>query len=176
MQRMTRRFLAVVVGLAVAGPVAADQWYEHYARAEQALIEGDHATAIAELNQALERRGDSGARVRTYGMRVVDYFPYLRLGIAYFAAGEYEAALRSFDTEEQLGAVQSSEAAYAELSRFRRRASSAIGTPRSSQCADGPDAGATPAPPGGRTARLPMRPAANATATATSIARWLILP
>jgi tetratricopeptide (TPR) repeat protein len=115
-----------VVAAAAASPVWADQWYEHYARAEKALMDADHATAIAELNKAIERRGDSGARVRTYGMRVTDYFPYLKLGIAYFAAGEYEAALRAFDTEEQLGAVQNSGAALGELSRFRQRASAAL--------------------------------------------------
>lgn len=109
-----------------AAPVSADQWYEHYARAEQALMKSDYATAVAELNQAIARRGDSGARVRTYGMRVIDYFPYLKLGIAYFASGENEAALRAFDTEEQLGAIQGSESAMGELSRFRRRATQAL--------------------------------------------------
>jgi len=123
------RWWVLVVAFAVsapAAPAAADQWYEHYARAEQALMRSDYATAVAELNQAIARRGDSGARVRTYGMRVVDYFPYLKLGIAYFASGEYEAALRAFDTEEQLGAIQTSESAMGELSRFRRRATQAL--------------------------------------------------
>jgi tetratricopeptide (TPR) repeat protein len=122
----------VLVVLA-AVPVSADQWYEHYARAEQALMDADHATAIAELNMAIERRGDSGARVRTYGMRVVDYFPYLKLGIAYFAAGQYEAALRAFETEERLGAVEGSEPAWGELNRFKRRATDALENQRAEQ-------------------------------------------
>jgi tetratricopeptide (TPR) repeat protein len=126
-----RSILLAAIALTVSSPVTADQWYEHYARAERALLEGDHETAIAELNQAIERRGDSGARIRTYGMRVTDYFPYLKLGIAYFAAGEYEAALRAFDTEEQLGAIRDSEAALAELGRFRNRAAEALERERS---------------------------------------------
>ncbi len=125
--------LLVIVLLSSAAPIWADQWYEHYARAEKALMDADHETAIAELNLAIERRGDSGARVRTYGMRVSDYFPYLKLGIAYFAAGEYEAALRAFDTEEQLGAVQDSQAAFDELGRFRARASEALDAEREEQ-------------------------------------------
>jgi tetratricopeptide (TPR) repeat protein len=131
-----RRWLLISIALLVlagASPARADQWYEHYARAEKALTDGDHTTAIAELNLALERRGDSGARVRTYGMRVVDYFPYLKLGIAYFAAGEFEAALRAFDTEEQLGAVADSEPASGELERFRRRANEALERRRADQ-------------------------------------------
>ncbi len=125
--------MLVVVVLAAVPPASADQWYEHYARAEKALLDGDHDTAITELNQALERRGDSGARVRTYGMRVVDYFPYLKLGIAYFSAGEFEAALRAFETEEQLGAVSASDQASGELERFRRRANEALENRRADQ-------------------------------------------
>ena len=128
-------FRALVFALFVlaAVPVSADQWYEHYARAERALMDADHATAIAELNMAIERRGDSGARVRTYGMRVIDYFPYLKLGIAYFAAGQFEAALRAFETEEQLGAVEGSEPAWGELNRFKRRATDALENQRAEQ-------------------------------------------
>ncbi len=131
--RMRWILLLVIALVASAAPVGADQWYEHYARAEQALMNADHETAIAELNSAIERRGDSGARVRTYGMRVTDYFPYLKLGIAYFAAGEYEAALRAFDTEEQLGAVKDSRTASDELGRFRARASEALTVERARQ-------------------------------------------
>lgn len=132
----TRWGLLIVLTVAVSATVStvsADQWYEHYTRAEKALMDADHATAIAELNQAIERRGDSGARVRTYGMRVIDYFPYLKLGIAYFSAGEYEAALRAFDTEEQIGSVQDSETALNELGRFRARASEALTRQRDEQ-------------------------------------------
>jgi tetratricopeptide (TPR) repeat protein len=130
MQRAIRVVVVPVLGfgllLAGAVPVSADQWYEHYGRAEKALLDADHATAIAELNAALERRGDSAARARTYGMRVTAYFPYLKLGIAYLMADEPEAALRAFDTEAQLGAIQGDEDAAAQLEHFRRRATTAI--------------------------------------------------
>jgi tetratricopeptide (TPR) repeat protein len=131
--RVFLRIVLMAVVVAAVSPVWADHWYEHYARAEKALMDADHQRAIAELNQAIERRGDSGARVRTYGMRVTDYFPYLKLGIAYFAAGEYKAALRAFETEEQLGAIQDSQTASDELGRFRARASEALDTQREEQ-------------------------------------------
>ena len=51
--------------------------------------------AIEELQQALERKGDSGARVRWYGMKVYPYFPYFKLGIAYYNLGQFEAALQA---------------------------------------------------------------------------------
>ena len=90
-----RPFAPALVAFAfvlLAAPARADRWYEHYARAEKALAASDWRTAVAELNGAIEAKGDSGVRERTYGMRVVDYFPYLRLGIAYFHLGEIDAA------------------------------------------------------------------------------------
>lgn len=113
---------ALVLALAVAPAARADLWYEHYTRAEQALASGEWATAVRELNEAIRRKGDSGARERTYGMRVVAYFPYLKLGIAYARLGQHEAALQAFDTEERLGAVRASDSALAELARFRELA------------------------------------------------------
>jgi hypothetical protein len=82
--RWLRAALAAVLLLGVAVPVMADYWYEHYARAENALEAKDWSLAVAELQEALERKGDSGARVRSYGMKVIAYFPYLKLGIAYY--------------------------------------------------------------------------------------------
>jgi len=121
--RSTRPFgLAVVLIITVfvvAAPAWADYWYEHYARAETALDNGNWGKAIEELQQALERKGDSGARVRSYGMKVVAYFPYLKLGIAYYHLGQPDAALQAFQTEEQLGAIQGSASDLAELERYR---------------------------------------------------------
>jgi tetratricopeptide (TPR) repeat protein len=111
--------LAVV---AAAPPASADRWYEHYARAEEALKAERWSKAIKELNDAIERKGDSGARERSYGMKVMAYFPYLKLGIAYFHLGQYDAALQAFQTEERLGAIQGSESELAELNENRRLA------------------------------------------------------
>jgi tetratricopeptide (TPR) repeat protein len=105
-----------------ATPAWADYWYEHYARAETALDNDNWERAIEELQQALERKGDSGARVRSYGMKVVAYFPYLKLGVAYYHLGQIDAALQAFQTEEQLGAVQASASDLAELERYRNLA------------------------------------------------------
>ena len=111
---------SVCVLLAGAPMAIADYWYEHYERAKTALANENWDRAVEELQQALERKGDSGARVRYYGMRVRPYFPYLKLGVAYYYLGQYEAALQAFQTEEQLGAIQESEDDLAELNHYRR--------------------------------------------------------
>ena len=120
--------MTVLVGLffAAASTAWADYWYEHYARAETALENGNWDRAIEELQQALERKGDSGARVRSYGMKVVAYFPYFKLGIAYYHLGQFEAALQAFQTEQQLGAIEASESDDAELRRYRNLALNAM--------------------------------------------------
>jgi len=112
--------LAALALVLLAAPARADRWYEHYARAENALGARDWRTAVAELNGAIEAKGDSGVRERSYGMRVVDYFPYLKLGIAYYHLGELEAAQQAFETEERLGAVAGSVEARVLLKRYRK--------------------------------------------------------
>ena len=121
--------LVVCLMLVVASPAAADLWYQHYQKAQEALKRQEWETAVEELNQAIQRRGDSGARVRTYGMRTTDYFPYLELGVAYFNLGQVDAALQAFETEERLGAIEGSAEALERLESLRLEANAA----RSSQ-------------------------------------------
>lgn len=109
----------------IAHPAMADPWYEHYSKAEQALGVRDWALAVQEVNAALEKKGDSGARVRSYGMKVTSYFPYLKLGIAYYHLGQFDAALQAFETEARLGAIAQSDTERAELERYRTLAQQA---------------------------------------------------
>jgi tetratricopeptide (TPR) repeat protein len=114
--------LILLVGasmILIAHPATADYWYEHYSKAEKALGDQDWVLAVQEINGALEKKGDSGARVRSYGMKVTSYFPYLKLGIAYYHLGQLDAALQAFETEARLGAIAQSESASAELERYR---------------------------------------------------------
>lgn len=117
--RAARTAIILLVVLTVCLPAMADLWYEHYARAEKALDEKKWTVAIKELNDAIERKADSGARVRSYGMKVISYFPYLKLGIAYYELGQYDAALQAFETEEKIGEVRQSQSDLAELQRIR---------------------------------------------------------
>jgi tetratricopeptide (TPR) repeat protein len=55
-------------------------------------------------------------------MKVEAYFPYLKLGIAYYHLGQTEAALQAFQTEEQLGAIQASQSDFEELENYRNLA------------------------------------------------------
>ena len=125
------RRLIILVGVSlilITHPATADPWYEHYAKAEQAIEDKDWEAAVHEINEALEKKGDSGARVRSYGMKVTAYFPYLQLGIAYYHLGQLDAALQAFETEARLGAIAQSDTANAELERYRGLAEAARAT------------------------------------------------
>ncbi len=130
---ITSAVLAVCLVLAGAEPVAADLWYQHYQKAKEALDRQEWESAVEELNQAIARRGDSGARVRTYGMRTTDYFPYLDLGIAYLNLGQPEAAVQAFETEERLGAISASEQERQRLEQFRAGAQAQIAAHRAKE-------------------------------------------
>lgn len=113
--------IAVCLALLLSSPALADLWYEYYERAEAAMSRGDWAEAVSQLQAALEEKGDSSHQARTYGMNFVDYFPYYKMGIAYFNLGQMDAAAQAFDIEEQLGAIAKSADALADLQQYRDR-------------------------------------------------------
>lgn len=113
--------LALALALLIAPPAKADTWYESYQKAEEALAKQRWSETVRHLNAALEQQPTSSANVRTYGMRFIQYFPYLKLGIAYDHLGQGDAALQAFETEERQGAIQQSAAGSALLRTYRER-------------------------------------------------------
>ncbi|HMB52033.1 MAG TPA: hypothetical protein VKU40_01870, partial [Thermoanaerobaculia bacterium] len=113
--------LCFAAALALVAATADAQWYESYERAERALAEEDWGEAVRQLNAALEEQPESGDNQRTYGMRFVAYFPYLKLGIAYYHLGQHDAALEAFETELRQGAVDRSAADRRLLDSYRQR-------------------------------------------------------
>ena len=116
-RRIARVFLTLA--LVSVSPALSDLWYKHYSQAKEALAAGEWQEALAELDQAIERRPDPAAKTRTYGMNTTAYFPYLKRGIAYYQLGRLEAALREFETEEERGEVVKSDRGGRQLEQYR---------------------------------------------------------
>jgi len=115
--------VALVVG--VTTPTFAAFWYEYYNDAEKALRAENWEQAVQYLEQAVQERGESGVGVKTYGMNFVDYFPYLKLGIAHYELGNHDAALTAFEREGMLGAISGSRRDLQELEQYRTLAQQA---------------------------------------------------
>jgi len=107
--------------LLAAAPARADLWYESYEKADRALRAGEWDEAVRQIHLALEGKGDSSARARTYGMNFTSYFPYYKLAVAYYNLGDLDAASQALENEERASAVQQSAADYAELQSLRQR-------------------------------------------------------
>ena len=63
-------------------------------------------------------------------MRFTEYFPYLKLGIAYYQLEQFSTALQAFETEERLGAIADSAPNLAELEQFRALTQNGLATRR----------------------------------------------
>jgi hypothetical protein len=75
-----------------------------------ALVEaGDGAAAVVELEQAIAERPDPALRLRTYGLRYVDYLPHLYLAIALHMSGDTQAARQELAAAEAAGVAAQSE-------------------------------------------------------------------
>jgi tetratricopeptide (TPR) repeat protein len=98
----------VFFGLVVCVPgssVFAKEWYEYYEEAEKAIALQDWETAIGLLHQAIEADPNPGARKRMYGVRFIDYFPYLKLGEIYLALGDMKEAYNHCKIAKEKGAA-----------------------------------------------------------------------
>jgi hypothetical protein len=76
-------------------------WYYHYALAQKLAAHDDWIGALAHLSWALDRRGEPGEWVRTYGMGFVDYRPWLEMGRAHGHLGNWECARDALELSTQ---------------------------------------------------------------------------
>jgi tetratricopeptide (TPR) repeat protein len=113
--------LLAAVLLFLAAPVfAIKEWYDYYNDARAQVDRGRCQEALANLQEAVRLRPNSGVNLRTYGMDfVAGYFPYYQQGLCYATTGDDASAIRMFNIEEKQGAIRSNRLLYAELVRRR---------------------------------------------------------
>lgn len=72
--------------------VWAQEWYEYYEDAEKAMAKEEWTRAIELLQQAIKKDPEPSSHKRKYGVIFLEYYPYLRLGQAYLAVNDLDAA------------------------------------------------------------------------------------
>lgn len=100
---------ALLFTLYTTGCVAtafASSWHEDYGKALRALKSNNWQTATELLNSTIRQKGNPKTRAKTYGLRFIDYLPYLYRGIAYYNLGEYRKARNDLEKSLQFGQVQ----------------------------------------------------------------------
>ncbi len=83
--------------------VFAAEWYVDYEKGLEAIHSQQWQRALQLLNTAIANKSDSKANAKTYGLRFIDYFPYLYRGIAFYHLGDYGRALEDLKKEERFG-------------------------------------------------------------------------
>lgn len=124
------------------GQAGAQQWYENYGNGLDALQRGKYTEAVTHFSRAIAQRPESRASARTYGVKLMDYFPYVYRGSAYARLGQPSLALKDFETEQAAGEVynghldkKAGALLRERLDEFRARAPS--GTTRQAPLQDG---------------------------------------
>ena len=70
----------------------AARWYEYYLDAQKAAENEAWDTVVEKLKKVIALEPKPEKKKRAYGMRRIDYYPYLRLGQAYLTLGDAENA------------------------------------------------------------------------------------
>lgn len=83
----------------------AAEWYESYENAKKAIDKQRWEQALNLLNSALGVKSKPSANAKTYGLRFIDYFPYLYRGIANYHLGDFVAAEVDLKKSKSFGQV-----------------------------------------------------------------------
>ncbi len=90
-------------------------WYQHYEKALQSDREGDQPEALAELLEAIVRRPEPQRRARTYGMWLVDYYPYFQVARLHAEMGNWECARDAIQISKRLDEIAPSSKEFTEF-------------------------------------------------------------
>lgn len=97
-------------------PAAGDTpWYYHYESALDAARSGEQPKALAELLEAVVRRPEPQRRARTYGMWLVDYYPYFQIARLHAQMGNWDCARDAIEISKRLDEIAPSSREFTEF-------------------------------------------------------------
>jgi hypothetical protein len=96
--------IAVCV-VVVHGTLFAAEWYVSYEKGLDALRGQRWEEAVDLLSDAISEKPEPKANAKTYGLRFIDYFPYVYRGVAYYHLGNTAKAYQDLERENSFGEV-----------------------------------------------------------------------
>ena len=105
-------------GLSPYGKALNAPWYVHYELGRALSDRGDYQRAVAAFIEAARRRPKSGRFVRTYGVWLVDYLPYLHIARSHAHLGNWPCVSDALAVSKQMGEITDLAREMAELRRL----------------------------------------------------------
>lgn len=106
--KIFKKVILIITALALfsTNVLFAEEWYETYENAEKAIDKQRWEQALNLLNSALGVKSKPRKNAKTYGLRFINYFPYLYRGIANYHLGNLRAAEVDLKKSKGLGQVR----------------------------------------------------------------------
>lgn len=80
-------------------------WYARYELGLELEKKADYPRALTEMIDAVSKRPNPQRRARTYGMWLVDYYPYFHIARSHVRLGNWDCARDALDISEKLGEI-----------------------------------------------------------------------
>ncbi len=98
-------FFAIIL---ISNSVFAENWYQSYGKALRAIKQQQWQVALHLLDASIKERSQPKANTKTYGLRFIDYLPYLYRGVANYHLGDLTAAKVDLNKSKDFGQVEKS--------------------------------------------------------------------
>src|SRR2546423_14454703 len=80
-------------------------WYARYELALELERKGDYPRALRQLIEAVAARPNPQRRARTYGMWLIDYYPYFHIAREHVRLENWECARNALEISQRLGEI-----------------------------------------------------------------------
>ncbi|HVT01758.1 MAG TPA: hypothetical protein VHL58_00105 [Thermoanaerobaculia bacterium] len=95
-------------------------WYARYELGLQLEKKADYPRALTEMIEAVSKRPNPQRKARTYGMWLVDYYPYFHIARSHVRLGNWDCARNALDISEKLSEIPAEAPEYDQFLSLQR--------------------------------------------------------
>lgn len=120
MRTLTQSLFIATILICLSQAYAGDPWYVSYENGLMAIEAEQWSTAVDYFNAALSEKAEPKTNAKTYGLRFIDYLPYLYRSIAHYHLGNYEQATADLEQSRAFGEVDRASRDKSALTKLQR--------------------------------------------------------